>query len=43
MFVLKIATKKNIKTHKKGGSYILKEEFVKWVAHAAPVFGGQAK
>ena len=42
-YILNLATKKKIKMQRKGGSYVLKVEFVKWVPEGgSPVFGGPA-
>ena len=41
-YILNLATKKKIKMQRKGGSYVLKVEFVKWVPEGNPVFGRPA-
>jgi hypothetical protein len=45
-YVLNLATRKKVKMHRKGGSYVLKVDFVKWVEKGSKpdqVFPGQAK
>ena len=42
-FIKNLVTGKKIMMHKKGRSYILKVEFVKWVPKDSSVFAGQAK
>jgi hypothetical protein len=42
-FIKNIATGKKIPLHKKGKSYVMKVEFVKWVPNKAAPFHGQAK
>ena len=41
-FIRNIATGKTIKLHRKGRSYVMKVEFVKWVPNSAAPFHGQA-
>ena len=45
-YILNLATRKKVKMHLKGGSYVLKVEFVKWMESEGQnesVFHGQAK
>ena len=42
-YILNLKTKQKIMMHRKGGSYVLKVEFVKWVPDCSQVFQGQAK
>ena len=41
-FIQNIQTGKQIPLHKRGGSYVLKVEYVKWVPNASSVFQGRA-
>lgn len=41
-YILNLATKTKIKMHRKGDSYVLKVEFVKWVPEGSQVFGRPA-
>ena len=42
-YIFNLLTKHKINMHRKGGSYVLKVNFVKWVPDCGQVFQGQAK
>ena len=41
-YIYNIRTKKKIRLHRRGGSYVLHVDYVKWMAPQESVFPGQA-